>query len=90
MVGLGLGLFASGLTQAIACLLKPDAGSFPRLLRDELYAGSLEGFLNLPYRLCRTSHPRGSFEPLNTRNTNGRHFSQLGLTEGQQAPSSVR
>ena len=33
---------------AISRLLKPDAWPLPRLLRNELHAGSLQGFLSFP------------------------------------------
>ena len=60
---------------------KPDAWPFPRLHRDEFYAGFLKGRLNLPERIRRASDIWGSFDPLYGRKTNRCQHSELPLAE---------
>ena len=48
--------FASGLTPAISRLPKPDARPLPRLLRNELHPGGLQGLLNFPDRIHGSSN----------------------------------
>jgi len=55
-------------------LLKPDARTSPRLLRNELHTCGLQSLLNFPHGFCGASHLSGGFESPNGGDMHGGNF----------------